>query len=132
MRAGPRLAGVLKIGSGPVEIRTVLDPSSASDPEDARSNALHSFERTCAPGEVIFEPGDEGVSLFVVQAGEVELTRPVDLTDDLSLEELHLDPLFPALYRAYERQPIGRAVLRNTGDSPAEELALTTSLATFS
>jgi CRP-like cAMP-binding protein len=37
---------------------------------------LHSFERTCAPGEVIFEPGDEGVSLFVVQAGEVELTRP--------------------------------------------------------
>jgi CRP-like cAMP-binding protein len=37
---------------------------------------LHSFERTCAPGEVIFEPGDEGVSLFVIQAGEVELTRP--------------------------------------------------------
>jgi CRP-like cAMP-binding protein len=25
---------------------------------------------------VIFEPGDEGVSLFVIQAGEVELTRP--------------------------------------------------------
>ena len=37
---------------------------------------LHSFERTCAPGELIFEPGDEGVSLFVIQAGEVELTRP--------------------------------------------------------
>jgi CRP-like cAMP-binding protein len=37
---------------------------------------LRSFERTCAPGEVIFEPGDPGVSLFVVQAGEVELTRP--------------------------------------------------------
>jgi CRP-like cAMP-binding protein len=54
----------------------VLDPSFASDPEDARSSVPHSFARTCAPGEVIFEPGDEGVSLFVVQAGEVELTRP--------------------------------------------------------
>ena len=34
-----------------------------------------SFERSFAPGEVIFEEGDPGDVLFIIQAGEVELTR---------------------------------------------------------
>jgi WD40 repeat protein/tetratricopeptide (TPR) repeat protein len=63
---------------------------------------------------------------------EVEITRPASFTDDLVLEELRLDPLFPALYRAYERQPVGHAVLRNTGDLPAENLLLTAMLARYS
>lgn len=36
----------------------------------------HAFERACSAGELIFEAGDEGGSLFVVQSGEVELCRP--------------------------------------------------------
>ncbi|MEE8440887.1 MAG: hypothetical protein V3S41_04130 [Spirochaetia bacterium] len=65
-------------------------------------------------------------------APEVTLARPVALTDDLVLENLRFDPLFPALYRAYERRPVGHAVLRNTGDSPAEHLTVTAILAKYS
>jgi CRP/FNR family cyclic AMP-dependent transcriptional regulator len=55
----------------------VLDPSLASDrPQDTLGSVRRSFARTCTAGEVIFEPGDEGRSLFVIQAGEVELSRP--------------------------------------------------------
>ena len=53
------------------------DPRLASDrPQDTLGAVRRSFERTCTAGEVIFEPGDEGASLFVIQAGEVELCRP--------------------------------------------------------
>lgn len=53
------------------------DPSLASDrSQDTLASVRRAFERTCRAGEVIFEPGDEGASLFVVQAGEVELCRP--------------------------------------------------------
>jgi CRP/FNR family transcriptional regulator len=55
----------------------VRDPSLASHrPQDTIGSVRRSFERTCTAGEVIFEPGDEGRSLFVIQAGEVELCRP--------------------------------------------------------
>jgi len=63
---------------------------------------------------------------------ELVLARPVALAEDLVLEELRLDPLFPALYRAYERQPVGHAVLRNAGDSPVENLVVTAMLARYS
>ena len=33
------------------------------------------FERVCAPGETIFEEGDAGEVLFIIQSGEVELSR---------------------------------------------------------
>ena len=33
------------------------------------------FERVFAPGDTIFEEGDEGDVLFVIQSGEVELSR---------------------------------------------------------
>ena len=62
----------------------------------------------------------------------VEIHRPLDLTDDLVLEQLRIDPVFPSLYRAYEHMPIGNAVLRNTGDFPAEDLSLAAVLSGYS
>jgi tetratricopeptide (TPR) repeat protein len=63
---------------------------------------------------------------------EVIYSRPVQLTRDLVLENLQIDPVFPALYRAYESYPVGRAVLRNSGDAPVEGLSATASLARYS
>jgi CRP-like cAMP-binding protein len=33
------------------------------------------FERTLAPGELVFDEGDPGERLFVIQAGEIEIRR---------------------------------------------------------
>ena len=63
---------------------------------------------------------------------QVSLSRPVELTHELILENLHLDPVFPALYRAYESYPIGTAIFRNAGDSPLEDLEVTATLAQYS
>lgn len=35
------------------------------------------FGRTCAPGDVLFREGDPGDHLFVIQAGEVRITKTV-------------------------------------------------------
>jgi CRP-like cAMP-binding protein len=42
---------------------------------DTRWQVRQSHERTLEPGQVVFEEGDSGEFLYVIQAGEVELTR---------------------------------------------------------
>jgi CRP-like cAMP-binding protein len=44
-------------------------------PDETAIEVRRSHERTLEPGEVIFEEGDSGELLYVIQAGEVELTR---------------------------------------------------------
>ena len=44
-------------------------------PEDTGLVVRQTFERTLAAGEIVFDEGEEGDSLFVIQAGQVELTR---------------------------------------------------------
>ena len=43
--------------------------------EDTAFHVRDTFQRELAPGESIFEEGDPGDHLFVIQSGEVELTR---------------------------------------------------------
>lgn len=43
--------------------------------EDAASRELVSYQRRLAPGEIIFDEGDPGDRLYVIQSGEVELSR---------------------------------------------------------
>lgn len=52
------------------------DSTAADRAPDPRATGGHPFGRSFAPGEVIFEAGDEGQSLYVIQSGEVELSRP--------------------------------------------------------
>ncbi len=43
--------------------------------EDTELGVRSAHQRTLEPGETVFEEGDSGDSLYVIQAGEVELTR---------------------------------------------------------
>jgi len=43
--------------------------------EDAASRVLVTYQRRLAPGEIIFDEGDPGDQLYVIQSGEVELCR---------------------------------------------------------
>jgi CRP-like cAMP-binding protein len=47
----------------------------ASRPETTDVGVRRAFERTLAPGEIVFDESDPGERLFVIQAGEVELRR---------------------------------------------------------
>ena len=48
---------------------------SASRPETTDVGVRRAFERTLAPGELVFDEGDPGERLFVIQAGEIEIRR---------------------------------------------------------
>ena len=50
-------------------------PQRASRPETTDAGVRRAFERSLAPGEIVFDEGDPGEHLFVIQAGEVELSR---------------------------------------------------------
>ncbi len=53
-----------------------LDPSSPQPSAPApEAGSLEAFERQVASGATVFEEGDGGRSLFVIQSGQVELTR---------------------------------------------------------
>jgi CRP-like cAMP-binding protein len=47
----------------------------ASRPETTDAGVRRAFERTLAPGELVFDAGDPGERFFVIQAGEIELRR---------------------------------------------------------
>ena len=47
----------------------------AIQPGDTDFEVRRSHERSLEPGEVIFDEGDSGELLYVIQSGEVELTR---------------------------------------------------------
>ena len=47
----------------------------ASRPETTDAGVRRVFERSFGPGETVFEEDEAGETLFVIQAGEVELTR---------------------------------------------------------
>jgi CRP-like cAMP-binding protein len=44
--------------------------------EDTNLHVRRSFERSFEAGELVFDAGDSGETFYVVQSGEVELTRP--------------------------------------------------------
>ena len=46
--------------------------------EDTQFRVRSEYERALEPGETIFDQGDSGEHLYVIQAGEVELTREGD------------------------------------------------------
>jgi len=48
---------------------------SADAHEDTGSNVRSTYERSFAAGDVIYDAGQPGEALFVIQAGHVELTR---------------------------------------------------------
>lgn len=50
-------------------------PDPAKRPETTDVGVRRAFERALGPGEVVFDEGDAGGPLFVIQAGEIELTR---------------------------------------------------------
>ncbi|MCK4516407.1 MAG: hypothetical protein KAU31_14185, partial [Spirochaetaceae bacterium] len=121
----PREAEALYLNWQSATVEATADPGGA--PSFAGYELVHPISGERYP-LLLSEDPLSGVRF----APEVTIARPVALTEDLVLEELTFDPLFPALYRAYERQPVGHAVLRNTGDSPAEHLAVTAILAKYS
>jgi CRP-like cAMP-binding protein len=47
----------------------------ARAPEDTGICVRRTFERAFRPGEIVFDEGDPGAVLYVIQSGEVELTR---------------------------------------------------------
>jgi CRP-like cAMP-binding protein len=51
---------------------------SAPRPETTDARVRRSFERSFEAGEIVFDEGVPGETLFVIQAGEVELTRGGD------------------------------------------------------
>lgn len=44
-------------------------------PSDTSIRVRKTYQRSLAPGEVVFEEGDPGDQLYVIQSGEVELVR---------------------------------------------------------
>ena len=44
-------------------------------PEDTAYRVRSTYERTLAPGETVFDEGDAGENLYVIQGGEIEITR---------------------------------------------------------
>jgi CRP-like cAMP-binding protein len=53
----------------------VRESAPAARPEDTNVRVRRVFERPARAGEVIYEEGDPGDVLFVIQAGQVELLR---------------------------------------------------------
>ncbi len=49
--------------------------SPAASPGDLSDEIQRRFLQSCATGEAVFEPGDRGGTLFVIQSGEVEIHR---------------------------------------------------------
>lgn len=45
--------------------------------DDTGLQVRSAYERTLAPGQAVFDPGDPGDHLYVIRAGAVELTREV-------------------------------------------------------
>ena len=43
--------------------------------EDTAVRVRRSYQRTLAPGEVVFDEGDPGDQFYVIQSGEIELVR---------------------------------------------------------
>jgi CRP-like cAMP-binding protein len=57
-------------------VEPTLDASSAQPAAQAAEPGCHeAFERRVAAGATVFEEGDAGRTLFVIQSGQVELTR---------------------------------------------------------
>lgn len=46
-----------------------------SSPEDTEFRVRSQYQRTLQPGETLFDAGQAGDTLYVIQSGEVELTR---------------------------------------------------------
>ena len=46
--------------------------------DDAEVSVQHTYQRTLAPGEVVYDEGDPGEHLYLIQAGEIELFRARD------------------------------------------------------
>lgn len=46
-----------------------------ADPSETGIQVRQTYQQSLAPGEVIFEEGDPGDQLYIVQSGEVELVR---------------------------------------------------------
>ena len=44
-------------------------------PNDTAFRVRSNYERTLAPGETVFDEGDAGEHLYVIQSGEIEITR---------------------------------------------------------
>jgi CRP/FNR family transcriptional regulator, cyclic AMP receptor protein len=51
------------------------EASRPSHPEDTGLQVRRSFERSFRAGQVIYEEGEQGDALYVIQSGQVELTR---------------------------------------------------------
>lgn len=49
-----------------------------ADPESTQLEVNRSYQRTYEDGEIIFDEGDEGVDLYVIQAGQVQITRSAE------------------------------------------------------
>jgi len=46
-----------------------------SSGETTQVQVRRAFQRLCQDGEIIFDEGDEGIDLYVIQAGRVEISR---------------------------------------------------------
>jgi len=53
----------------------VATSTAAAHPEDTRFRVRCAFERQLHAGELVYEEGEAGDALFVIQAGQVELSR---------------------------------------------------------
>ena len=53
-------------------------PTTTPSPSDTSARIRSAFQRNYRSGETIFDEGQEGEALFVIQSGQVELIRSVD------------------------------------------------------
>lgn len=102
------------------ETRRVLEEFGQESARSAYSQALQAYERIRS-----LEPDRRGVDDAIRR-----LRRDFDAGGEPDLGEggllrvarLEVDNLFPSLSTAYRRQPVGFAVLENTGDRPLREV----------
>ena len=59
----------------PATAVTVSFPAFLSAAQTAQTENAQPFLRTFEDGEIIFDEGDEGVDLYVIQSGRVQITR---------------------------------------------------------
>src|SRR5258706_8554205 len=70
----------------PMPLNSLTAPSADAmfptlTPAQAARIAAYGLVRQIRKGEVLFEPGDQGVSFFVIRTGEVTIVRPTGGTE---------------------------------------------------
>ena len=60
--------------------------------EDTAIRVRSTYERILAPGDTVFDEGDPGDHLYVIQSGEIELTREGNAVNAVPVIQHNIGP----------------------------------------